>query len=253
MYRLEAPEQQYVQDQLRLEAVTVSVGFDDLLDFTLSFNHAHFDTIVVVTSHGDARTWQVAQKHGCLCVQTDLFQKNGRKFNKGAAINAGFGYWQYFGWRVHLDADIVVPDKLRQTLFNHTHLEKDCLYGADRVDVVGDNHRKLKGLFAESPQHRLKYFVDPSHGRALATPLGGRLVSMLDGYMPMGFFQLWHASCQKQYPYSLGTAEHDDSLFSALWPAAKRRLLPTVVCYHVCPETPTWGQNWDGRRTRRLK
>src|SRR5580693_7111178 len=77
-------------ESLRLEAVTVCVGFDDLLDLTLGLNHPHLDTLIVVTSHADRATQAVAKKHGAICVQTDLFGKNGRNFNKGAAINAGF-------------------------------------------------------------------------------------------------------------------------------------------------------------------
>src|SRR6266567_8062496 len=84
-------------DAQRLETVTVSVGFDDLLDVTLGLNHPHLDTLIVVTSHADKATHAVCRKHGAVCVQTDLFTKNGRTFNKGAAINAGFGYFQYSG------------------------------------------------------------------------------------------------------------------------------------------------------------
>ncbi len=131
-------------DDLRLEAVVTCVGFDDLLDYTLEANHPHFDSVIVVTTYDDRKTQQIAQKHGAFCVQTDLFQKNGRSFNKGAAVNAGFNRWQYNGWRMHLDADIALPDNFRRMLFNHTHLDKDCIYGADRVDVIGSKHIKNK-------------------------------------------------------------------------------------------------------------
>ena len=59
-------------ESLRLEAVTVCVGFDDLLDLTLPLNHPHLDTMIVVTSHDDRATQQVAKKHGAICVQTEL-------------------------------------------------------------------------------------------------------------------------------------------------------------------------------------
>jgi len=70
----------------------------------------------------------------------------------------------------------------------------------------------------------------------------------LDGYTPLGFFQLWHASRQKQYPYSIGDAAHDDTMFSRLWPLARRRHLPSCVVYHLCPSPPRWGENWEGKR-----
>src|SRR5207244_10492182 len=50
-------------ESLRLEAVTVCVGFDDILDVTLALNHPHLDTMIVVTSHDDKRTHHVAHKH----------------------------------------------------------------------------------------------------------------------------------------------------------------------------------------------
>lgn len=245
----------YDAESLRLECVTTSVGFDDLLDFTLGCNHNHFDNFIVVTSHDDIKTQKVALKHGAMMVTTDAFKKNGRNFNKGAAINAGFGWWQYNGWRMHMDADILLPDKFRQTLFNHTHLERQCLYGADRIDVVGGE--KIKGLPAQwkdYPQHRGAYLVDSTLGGKMQGKLGGRLVRTLDGYLPIGYLQLFHASTQKQYPFSLGTAAGDDVLFAGLYPVAHRRLLPTVVVYHLCPSYPKLRENWDGNRKQaRLK
>lgn len=243
----------YMQEALRLEAVTVCVGFDDLLDYSLSLNHGHFDHYIVVTSHDDKKTHMVAAHHGVTCVPTDLFTKNERVFNKGAAINAGFNYFQYHGWRLHIDSDIVLPNKFRQILFNHSHLEQDCLYGADRVDIEGNDIPSLRDHIHDVPQHRLRFLVDPSHDRRLNAVLGGRMVTTLEGYTPLGFFQLWHASCQKRYPYSIGTAAHDDTMFSQLWPVSKRRLLPSVVCYHICPQGSGWGKNWEGRKSERLK
>lgn len=227
-------------EDLRLEAVTVCVGFDDMLDVTLGLNHPHFDNFIVVTSHADKKTHAVCQKYGAMCVMTDLFNKNGRKFNKGAAINAGFGYYQYNGWRMHLDADIIVPDNFRRILFNHTPLNKNALFGADRVDVIGvdEVHSSRK-----MPQHRHRLLVDCGQ-----RPMGARFVSTLHGYLPLGFFQLWHAQCHKPYPYSLGTAAHDDTMFAALWPAHYRIHLPQVVCQHLCSCKPVWGENWDGKR-----
>jgi hypothetical protein len=236
------------QDELRLEAVTVCVGFDDMLDVTLGLNHCHVDTLIVVTAHDDRRTQRVAKKHGAVCVLTDLFKKNGRNFNKGAAINAGFGRFQYNGWRMHLDSDIALPDNFRRVLFNHTHLDKSAIYGCDRVDVIG--RAELNAVRNGGPQNCHSFWTQPGHTR----PVGHRYVDPLYGYIPIGFFQLWHASCQKPYPFSLGTAAHDDTMFAAQWPADYRRHLPTAFVYHLCSQQPTLGENWDGNRKHpRLK
>jgi glycosyltransferase involved in cell wall biosynthesis len=235
-------ESYYQQESSRLEAVTTCVGFDDLLDETLKRNMPHVDTMIVVTNHSDKRTQQVARKHGATCVPTDLFYKDGRHFNKGAAINAGLDYFRYHGWRLHFDSDIVFPDNFRRLLFNHQHLDPFCLYGADRMDVVGQEEIR-DFLNKGDQQHRHTLLLGPNVGK-----LSHRLVCNLRGYLPLGFFQLWNARTQKPYPYSLGTAAHDDMMFSALWPESQRRHLQSVICYHLCPSEPKVGQNWDGIR-----
>ncbi len=232
----------HLADSLRLEAVTVCVGFDDLLDITLGLNHPHLDTMIVVTSHADHRTQAVARKHGAICVQTDLFKKNGRNFNKGAAINAGFNRFQYHGWRLHLDADIALPDNFRRMLFNHTHLDRACIYGADRVDVIGRD--TLEAIRAAGPQHAERAFLLPPPGCHLSP----RYIDPLRGFVPIGYFQLWHASTQKPYPWSLGTAAHDDVAFAEQWAEPHRRHLPTILCSHLCARPPQCGENWDGNR-----
>lgn len=228
----------YDVEHLRLEIVTTCVGFDDLLDVTLTENMTHVDTMIVVTSHDDAATHSVSRKHGAICVQTDLFKKSARNFNKGAAINVGFDRFQYHGWRMHVDADIMLPDSFRRILFNHSHLNRSAIYGADRVDVVG----RAAYTALKQPQHHHSVFVDPG-GK-----MSPRYLDPLRGYCPIGFFQLWHASTQKSYPYSLGSAAHDDVMFSAQWPESQRQLLPGVICYHLCGKEPSLGDNWDGIR-----
>lgn len=234
-------------EDLRLEAVTTCVGYDDMLDATLALNHPHLDTMIVVTSHDDKPTQSCAKKHGAMCVQSDLFKKNGRNFNKGAAINVGMAYFQYLGWRMHIDADIALPDNFRRVLFNHTFLDKNTIYGCDRVEVVGTD--ELAAAYTQ-PQHQYRALVRP----VSVSPIGGRFVSSLHGYLPLGFFQLWNAKCQKGYPYSEGTAAHDDTLFSALWPLSHRQHLATIIVHHLVSRPSKWGENWDGqRRQPRLK
>ena len=248
----------YDTEALRIEAVLTCVNFDDILDVTLGLNHPHLDNLIVVTSHEDKATQLCAKKHSVMCVPTDLFKKNGRNFNKGAAINAGFDRFQFHGWRLHIDVDIILPDNFRRVLFNHTHLERDCLYGASRRDIVGQDalnaYLKARNLL---PQHAFQSGLSTEHGGAM--PVSGpsassaQYVDSLRGYCPIGFFQLWHASEQREYPYSLGTACHDDVIFAQSWPEAKRHLLPSVACYHLVGRLPYYGENWDGiRRQPRL-
>jgi hypothetical protein len=230
---------------LQLDAVTSSQGFDDFLDLTLALNHPHLDSMTVVTDHSDRATQLVAKKHGAFCIQTDLLSKNGRGFNKGAAINAGFDYFQYHGWRMHLDADIVLPDNFRRLLFNHTHLDPAAIYGADRVHVIGAPTLKdLRRSLESTPQHAWSFLLGARH----TSPIVERYCDTLRGYVPIGFFQLWNARAQKPYPWSLGSAAHDDVMFAAQWPASHRRHLPTAICYHLCSRPPEHRENWDGKR-----
>jgi hypothetical protein len=246
-YSIDSKASLFSAEALRLEAVTVCVGFDDMLDLTLPLNHPHLDTMIVVTSHDDRRTQQVAKKHGAICVQTDLFSKNDRHFNKGAAINAGFGRFQYHGWRLHLDADIILPDNFRRVLFNHSTLDPNSIYGADRIDVIGtDELDALKVKCGISPQAAWSFLLNTNHQRSI----GSRYVDTLRGYVPIGFFQLWNARTQKDYPWSLGTAQHDDVLFAEQWPRPNRHVLPSAICYHLCTQQPQLGENWDGHRAQ---
>lgn len=245
--------EKHAAEHLRIEAVTTCVGFDDLLDVSLSLNHPHVDHMIVVTSHDDHRTQHVARKHGATCVPTDLFQKHGRRFNKGAAINAGFNYFRYHGWRLHLDTDIVLPDNFRRVVFNHTHLDPACIYGAARRDIIG--RRGLQAYLAarfQFPQHAWGSGLSAEHNGALppgpSSSSSAHYVDQLFGYCPIGFFQMWHATKQTPYPCSLGTAAHDDVMFASLWREEHRRLLPSVVCYHLVSRPPYYGENWDGNR-----
>ena len=147
----------------------------------------------------------------------------------------------------------MLPDRFNQTLFNHTHLDPDCLYGADRVDVIGkEGIAALIKARTSFPQHAFDSGVSPVHNGAVFSRepscSSARFVDKLRGYCPIGFFQLWHASQQRPYPYSLGTAAHDDVMFAASWPESHRRLLPSVFTYHLCATPPYYGQNWDGKR-----
>ena len=228
------------EENLRFESVTTSVGFDDMLDFTLPLNKPHFDTLIVVTNHEDWRTHAVANKHGAILVITDLFSKNGRKFNKGAAINAGFDHFQWFGWRAHVDADTVLPPEGRHVLFNRTTLDTNCIYGAERTNVQGNDeinaymdrlHPKHKEIISHSHRPVYQIWLDP-----------------IRHFCPIGYFQMWHASKQKIYPYSRGNAAHDDVMFSAQWPEQHRRLLPTIKVHHIVMKEPVIGENWEGTR-----
>jgi hypothetical protein len=228
--------------QAFLEVVTVSVGFDDFLDVTLARNHSFFDTYVVVTTPDDTLTQLVAKKYEAECVVTERFYVNGHSFNKGAALNDGFARFRHEGWRACMDADIALPDNFRRVLFEHTDLDENCLYGIDRVDVVGK--AALDGIFARGAQYGSSCLVGPN----CDAPTGVRFVDPCQGYVPVGFFQLWHASQHRSYSELSGTAAQDDVVFGGGWPRRRRQLIPTAFCYHLQAQAPVLGENWAGTR-----
>jgi len=241
----------YTQDKDKIELVIVSVGFDDTLRYTIPENHDQVDHLIVVTSHEDTKTRQLCHRMGVTCVPTDLFARNKRIFNKGAGINRGFDFFKYYGWRAHIDADIILPHNFRRMFLNHVHQETEYLYGMDRVDIVGlDELHTVKSKLNHTPQHMHSFLVSSMHNR----PVGSRYLDTQDGYCPIGYFQMWHASRQRSYPCSRGDASHDDVSFAKLWPRNHRHLLPSGVCYHLVPKAnQPMGHNWRGKKQPKLK
>ena len=236
-----------------LEGLTVSVHYADFLDETLTENLDHFDEFVVVTAHDDRATQAVCERHGVICVKTDVHAEDpSDRFNKGLMINLGLAHLRNRGWLLHLDADIVLPDRLRFIL-NKSRLDEDCLYGADRVNVVGRDHWEAVKRSADyRRQYRYRYMVGPAAGPGgHGVRLGSRLLHNEHGYCPIGYFQLWHSRHRdRRYHFAQGSAEHSDVLFALQWPAARRVLLPGVFVYHLESEPAKMGANWNGRVTK---
>ena len=234
-----------------LEGVTVCVDFADFLDVTLTENLNHFDEFVVVTSTTDKETHKVCDRHGVVCVKTDIYKEDPLdKFNKGLMINLGLAHLRHRGWVMHLDSDIVLPDRVRFML-NRSRLDVDSIYGADRLTVTGyPAWEKLKQTPEYDRQYHHRFMVTPPSG----LEIGSRLIHNEYGYCPIGYFQMWNSKHhRRRYHFSQGTAEHTDMLFAMQWPADKRILLPGLFVYHLESETAPMGHNWKGRATKPFK
>ncbi len=222
---------------MRLEGVITCVNYADFLDHALARNLHHFDDLVVVTIHEDQATQSLCAFHGVKCVMTDIFHEDGDAFNKGRAINLGLEYLRRTDWVLHLDADILLPDRFRSML-GKSGLQPGVLYGADRIMVT--NKWQLKELERSRQYHH--YMVE-CHGQ-----IGARIVHDDLGYCPIGYFQLWHGSQRKKYPTNSGNAAQSDLLFACQWPRTQRQLLPTVLVHHL-ESAAGMGANWNGRTT----
>lgn len=229
-----------------IEGVTVCVNYADFLDEALHKNLHHFNEFVVVTHFDDRHTKAVCDRHGVQCIVTDVMLERGDEFNKGLAINLGLAHLRHNGWLCHLDSDIVLPDNFRNVL-HKSGLNDGCIYGADRMNVVGfDEWERVRNSPESARQFHHRCLVNPT----TKLEVGARLLHNEFGYCPIGYFQLWHSRQQKRYPINQGSAEHTDVLFSVQWPREHRRLLPTFYVYHLESEPAQWGANWGGRRTK---
>lgn len=232
-------------EDLVLQAVVVCVRYSDFLAHTLPANLPHFDRLVVVTDHDDAKTADLCRSLSVPCVKTDEFYVGGDRFNKGRAINLGLAHLMPGSWIVQLDADIALPPAFRKMLRHHP-LQKDCLYGADRINVFGK--AAWDGLKQHiHKQYNYHYMVTPYNDEG--TKFGSRFVHDEWGFCPIGYFQLWHHATGFRYPINQGSAEHTDVTFAMQFPRLKRHLIPELFVYHLDSDGAKMGQNWGGRKT----
>ena len=86
-------------------------------------------------------------------------------------------------------------------------------------------------------------------------PIGTRIAKYgtIEGYVPIGFFQLWNPICSgiNHYPQEHGDAGRSDMLFAMQWPRNKRGFIPEIITIHLESEKlVSMGKNWKGRQTR---
>jgi hypothetical protein len=234
---------------MKLEAVIVCINYSDFLEVTLSANKKFFDRIVVVTSIEDTETEKVCKSNDVLCIKTDSFYKNGSKVaNKAEGINEGLKALDKDGWVIQLDADIWLPP-LTRTILEKYPLQDDCIYGIDRL--MCNSFEKWEMFMwnnVKKPIHSEWIFLHMHY-----FPIGGRVVQYHgEGYMPIGFFQLWNPSGSKidSYPVIDVGFDRTDVLHLKQFPRDKRRFIPEFICIHLSSEEPFMGQNWYGRKSK---
>ena len=232
---------------MRIEAVTVCKGFGDILEYAIVQNQSLFDRWIIVTSPDDHATHRVCKHHGIDFVDTDAFTRKGEAFNKGLGVNVGLAHQTCADWILHLDADILLPPRTRHFLEN-AELDTRCLHGIDRFNLVTSeafqDWKRTGG-----PQYEWFCLVNPPQGATF----GSRIVHYdFGGYMPIGFFQLWHAdSGITRYPTKVSAnAEHTDVLHAMKWPRSRRVLIPEILAIHLMSEPQPMGANWEKRTSK---
>jgi len=238
---------------VRIEAVTVCVGYGDFLAATLAENLPLLDDLVVITSPEDDETRAVCRRQNVHHLLSEDHRRGG-PFNKARLIQRALDQISGSDWILHLDADIVLPRQFRR-MVEWAHLDPAVIYGADRSDVIGwDAWQRLKaGGGWDNHSHETGHWFHPQ------LRVGSRWVSSLHGYVPIGCFQLWHGSAAndggrhlRRYPYHHGDAARADVQFALQWDRRQRQLLPEVIVLHLESEAARMGANWEGRTTKRF-
>lgn len=242
------PNKKEKSTPMKIECITTCVGYGDILAHTLPRNRHHFDSMLVLTAPEDQQTQKVCDYYQVPYFSTDCFGTRWGQFSKGTAINEGLRKLELSDWICHLDSDIVLPPNTRKAL-ETANLATDAIYGVDRVECKS----YLDWLrFVDNPEPVVAgngYFIHTTHS---PFPIGTRVkFDQAGGYIPIGFFQLWHAdSKMTKYPEGHTDAGREDSYFASQWPRDKRQLLPEILAYHLESEAAPMAVNWKGRATK---
>lgn len=211
-----------------IRALTVSVGYGEILAITLPRNMRHFTEAVVVTSPDDSQTQDAAMGvPGVRVFVTDAFTRPGSngvvpRFNKGLAVEEALDFMGREGWLAIVDADILLPDSIP-----FGQLQIGYLHGMRRR-ILQDPLRWRPTLdWRNCPVHR-------------------------DGG-PVGFFQCFHCDDQvikggrPWYDVSFPHAGGGDARFMRHWPRSRWRILPCDAL-HLGPVDANWfGTDQEGR------
>jgi hypothetical protein len=205
---------------MNVRAITVCVNYSDLLAATLPSILRHVRDLLIVTTPDDLQTIDLAIRASVRLLKTAAFYQNGDTFNKGRALEEGFDVLGRNGWILVLDADVMLPRRLKLG-----QLEVGCLYSPYRRMLVQPGA-------PIPPQSDWRHLLIGPEDRT------GEYA---------GYFQLFHASDpvladKPWYPSHWPTAGGCDSDFWMKWPKAKRRR-PRFEVLHL-GEAFT---NWRGR------
>jgi hypothetical protein len=242
--------------RMNIEAVTVCVGYGDFLAAVVPWNAPHFNRWIIVTEEQDAETRDVCRRHGLQCLLSHDHKRDGAVFNKGRLVERALQHTSEDCWRLHIDADVVLPARFRQ-LADAAHLRAESIYGVDRINVR--SWEKWQELLRSG-------WLQATDGRGPHTcpfpegfPVGARWMHPEAGYVPIGFFQLWHWLAdehrgvrQRPYPITHGSAARSDVKHGLQWDRQLRALIPEIVVAHLESEPCQVGANWKGRTTKRF-
>ena len=177
---------------------------------------------------------------------TTAMHDHGRQFQPGAGVNAGLRSLPLSDWALVVDADIVLPGTVHQTIQNLGWNARSC-YGIDRVHCRGWHAWRR---FVSTPRMiqtcEVPFLRDFPAGAESACPA---TATCRAGSFSSGTPAQPDTAITRFDPN--GTAEGSDMLHSARFPRQYRELIPEIVGIQLETDTATdpVGVNWAGRRT----
>jgi len=201
-----------------LSGVVVSVNYGNVLAQTLPENIHLFDEFVVVTTHEDTETQDIARKYGAKLVLSNRCYDDDHVFNKGRMLNDGLAALERPDWVVFTDADVFINAGLRAFVLNHA-LNPGCLYYTRRREL-GSVENQPTWMNAQ----------------------------------PNGYFQLFNpkaAAIRERWPKLVSenfcSAGSVDSWFNQQWPGNKMVAVDEIGVTHLSSDSYT--QNWNGKKS----
>lgn len=204
---------------MKIEAVTVCVGYHDMFSLVIS-NKIHFDKWIVVTCNCDRATKNICAKEGIECI---ISNRSGlpKNFRKGRLINDGLQALNKCDWLLQIDCDILLPNNFRSFIESY-ELSNDFLYGCKREIVCNKTFKQNSKLFtAFNKENR-----------------------WIKRGSVLGYFQLFHSSKFIDYPENSNTCAHDDIDFMSHWSKCHRQLLPISITHFGVPFNE---EKWMGK------
>jgi len=104
------------------------------LKITYMFSKKIFDNFIVITKKTDFNTKNFCIENNIVFFETDLFLKNNKTFNRGAAINGCIEHFGFEDWICHIDSDILLTEDYRDTLEKEL-LDVENFYSSRRVII----------------------------------------------------------------------------------------------------------------------
>lgn len=138
-----------------LRGVCVCVDYSDIFSMTYPYNSHHFSDFLIITSPHDLKTIHFCDMMSVKVFQTDLFYRDGARFNKWLALEEGLNHFGREGWMCLLDADVLWPRNASRAL---DRLQHGYLYTPRRrmYPTLPKNEDCIphESLWANYPTHR---------------------------------------------------------------------------------------------------